>query len=240
MRASDFEFRNRFWIFGILYFAGFVPYWFHDQNALVSVLALVLPNASERAVHVSFGLAALVMTIAALLRTWATAYLSTTVMKHSELQSAALVADGPYRYVRNPLYLGNLLMTLSFAALASRVGAVIVVVGVTLFVFRLISREEAQLEVAQGESFRRFCEAVPRMLPAFSPRVAASGKSPRWKQAFAGEAMMWGFVIAVAIFAVTLKTGVPFFIAVSLSIASNFVFHGNGAESAESTASAGK
>src|SRR5690242_4467275 len=124
MRASDFEFRNRFWIFGLLYFAGFIPYWFRDKNALEVVLNAIGPAITIRDEHIAFALTSLFMFAAAALRTWATAYLSTEVMKHSELQSASLVADGPYRYTRNPLYLGNILMTLSFGAMASRVGAV--------------------------------------------------------------------------------------------------------------------
>jgi protein-S-isoprenylcysteine O-methyltransferase Ste14 len=226
VRATEFEFRHRFWIFGLLYYCGFVPYWFHDKNALESVVRAVAPAISDRGDHVAFGLTALVMGLAALLRTWATAYLSTEVMKHSQVQSAALVADGPYRYVRNPLYLGNLLITVSFGALASRVGAVLIIAGIALFTYRLIGREEAQLEAAQGDNFRRFRDAVPRLLPSLRARVPASGRRPAWKQALAGESMMWGFTITAAIFAVTLRTGPPFFIVLALSIASNFFFRG--------------
>jgi protein-S-isoprenylcysteine O-methyltransferase Ste14 len=226
MRATDFEFRNRFWIFGLLYFAGFVPYWFRDQNALVSILSRVAPHITDRGVQIAFFVAAAIMLVAALLRTWATAFLSTEIMKHTQVQSATLVADGPYRHVRNPLYLGNILMTLSFGAMASRIGAVIVIVGVITFILRLIGREEAQLEASQGESFRRFCAAVPRLVPSVAARVAASGRQPRWGQAFAGESMMWGFVVAVVIFAATLRTGPLFFIALTLSIASSFFFRG--------------
>src|SRR5947209_3386659 len=212
MRATDFEFRNRFWIFGLLYFAGFIPYWFHDQNALASLLNAIKPGISERGVHMAFGIAAAVMFAAALLRTWATAYLSTEVMKHTEVQSATLVADGPYRYVRNPLYLGNILMTFSFGALASRIGAVVIIFGVIIFIYRIIGREESELVLAQGESYRRFLATVPRLFPSFTPRLPRSGRAPRWKQAFAGESMMWGFGITVFIFAFTLKTGPAFFI----------------------------
>src|ERR1043165_1259653 len=106
MRATDFEFSQRFWIFGLLYFAGFVPYWFHDENAVVGIIKATGHEATNRELHIIFALAAAVMFAAALLRTWATAYLSTEVMKHEVVQSASLVADGPYRHVRNPLYLG--------------------------------------------------------------------------------------------------------------------------------------
>jgi protein-S-isoprenylcysteine O-methyltransferase Ste14 len=236
MRASQFEFRHRFWIFGLLYYAGFALYGSGDKNALVSVIHYFAPETTDAGYHIAFAMAALVMMFAALLRTWATAYLSTEVMKHGQLHSATLVADGPYRYVRNPLYLGNIMMAVSFGALATRVGAVIMIVGIIVFCLRLISREEGQLEAEQGQSFRRFREAVPRLIPSLTPRLPSSGRRPRWKQAFAGESMMWGFFITTVIFAVTLHTGKAFFIALVLSIASTFLFRGN--ESKE-TASAG-
>jgi protein-S-isoprenylcysteine O-methyltransferase Ste14 len=226
MRARQFEFRHRFWIFGLLYYAGFALYGSGDKNSLVSVIHYFAPQTSDAGYHVAFGIAALVMMFAALLRTWATAYLSTEVMKQGELQSATVVADGPYRYVRNPLYLGNIVMAFSFGALATRVGAVIMIVGIVLFILRLIGREEAQLEAEQGESFRRFRDAVPRLIPSLTPRLPASGRRPRWKQAFAGESMMWGFFVTTVIFAVTLHTGKAFFIVLVLSIASTFLFRG--------------
>lgn len=227
MRASQFEFRHRFWIFGVLYYAGFAPYGSGDKNSLVSVIRYFSPEMSDAGYHIAFAIAALVMVFAALLRTWATAYLSTEVMKHGQLQSATLVADGPYRYVRNPLYLGNIVMAFSFGALASRIGAVIMIVGIIVFILRLIGREEAQLEAEQGAAFRRFRDTVPRLIPSIAPRLPSSGRRPRWKQAFAGESMMWGFFITTVIFAITLHTGKAFFIALVLSVASTFLFRGS-------------
>src|SRR5262249_49124499 len=54
-----------------------------------------------------FGCGALLVFLAAALRTWATAYLRAEVVHDASQHSEALVADGPYRYVRNPLYLAN-------------------------------------------------------------------------------------------------------------------------------------
>jgi protein-S-isoprenylcysteine O-methyltransferase Ste14 len=85
------------------------------------------------------------------LRTWAAAYLRPEVMRDHRLHDERLTADGPFRHVRNPLYLGNILMAAGMGLSASRAGAVALVAFMTPFGGRLILREEAALEAAQGE-----------------------------------------------------------------------------------------
>ena len=50
---------------------------------------------------------ALLVFLGAGLRTWGAAYLRTEVVHDTAQHSQALVADGPFRYTRNPLYLAN-------------------------------------------------------------------------------------------------------------------------------------
>jgi len=63
--------------------------------------------------------------------------------------------------------------------------------GNIFFLRRLIGREEAALVEAQGESYRAYLAAVPRLWPSLTPRVPAGGAQPRWRQAFLGEAWIW-------------------------------------------------
>lgn len=55
-----------------------------------------------------FAFAALVI-VAALVRTWASSYLCAGVVYAAQVKAESLVADGPYRQVRNPLYFANVL-----------------------------------------------------------------------------------------------------------------------------------
>jgi len=82
---------------------------------------------------------------------------------------------------------------------------VVIVSGLILFYYWLIAREESLLSETQGESYRQFLKAVPRLMPRLSPRVAARGLVPRWGQAVIGETFMWLFATAVASFAATLN-----------------------------------
>ncbi len=63
--------------------------------------------------RVLFFVAASVLALAALIRTWASAFLHSGVVYAAEVKSAALIADGPYRQVRNPLYFANVLMAIA-------------------------------------------------------------------------------------------------------------------------------
>ena len=96
-----------------------------------------------------------------------------------------------------------ILLAIAIGTLASRIGFIILSVGMILFVYRLILREEANLLRSQGESYRRYFEAVPRLIPSLRPRVPASGARPDWADGFIGEIFMWGLAGGLAVFTLT-------------------------------------
>ena len=76
--------------------------------------------------------------------------------------------------------------------MVSRLGLLVISIGMLLFVYRLIFREEAKLLEARGQSYRRYLAAVPRLVPAWIPRLAAAGAKPDWMDSFRGEIFMVG------------------------------------------------
>jgi protein-S-isoprenylcysteine O-methyltransferase Ste14 len=233
MRATDFEFKIRFWIIGAIFGIAFSLYNFDPVNIsewLGSLIAGAPTDspATIRVMRIIFALAALLPIAGAAVRTWAGAYLHSSVIHDTTYHFDALVADGPYRHLRNPLYLGVILSALGFGFMASRIGFAVLVAGMTFFAYRLILREEAGLLASQGESYAAYYQTVPRLIPSVKARVAASGSRPDWRDAFLGETMMWGCAVAIVVFAATLKRK-PFYIilysALGLYIIQNFVFH---------------
>lgn len=209
MQATQFEFRNRWWIIFLLFMVAFVAYAGDHMNTGEAVARwicrLLKIPVTDNAFRLVFGCGALLLALAAFLRTWGTSYLQAEVMRDSRVHTEKLLADGPYRYVRNPLYLGNIIMAVAVGVMASRVGFLILAVGMTVFVVRLLLREEAELARDQGEAYRRYCAAVPRLLPALRPRVPAAGNPAHWSQGFRAEMMYWLMSLAIAGFAVTLN-----------------------------------
>jgi protein-S-isoprenylcysteine O-methyltransferase Ste14 len=212
VRATEFEFRFRFLIIVGFFVVGFWCYAIDPVNVSAMLAERLMghpigPGAGG-GVHVLQAILAVgagLAILAALIRTWAAAYLQSGVVHDTKLHGERLVADGPYRHVRNPLYLGGVLLAFGFGMAASRLGFVVMVGGLTLFYFRLIAREEWLLNQTQGESYRQFLKTVPRLIPSLSPRVASGGLVPRWGQAVLGETFMWFFAIALACFAATLR-----------------------------------
>ena len=217
--ASNFEFKYRFWIFGALFWIAFSSYSLDRQNsgaALVEWIAHLRGVPAARwQYHAIFAIAALFCVANAAVRTWGTAYLHAEVMVDKRLRTSRLVADGPYRYLRNPLYFGNILLAIGFGLMTSRIGFVILVGGMIVFSYRLILREEGGILASQGASYRAYCAAVPRLLPALRPKLPSGGATPNWKDGFLGEAFMWVLAASVAAFALTLNLTVFYVVLVS-------------------------
>ena len=211
MSASRFEFEKRFWIICAIYFAGFYLSVFDHTPFIVAIRHLIAPilvpgsAEAERFARIIILFGSLLVFLAAALRTWGAAYLRTEIVHDTSQHSEALVADGPLRYTRNPLYLANLPMAAGIGVLASRSGFIFLVLANWIFVYRLISREEESLLKTQAESYRAYCQAVPRFWPALTPRVAAGNRRPHWPQAFGGESFVWIFGLAELLVAITLR-----------------------------------
>lgn len=208
MKATGFEFRFRAPLIGLIYYVGYSSYAWDRTPVVQAIAGWVLGPHSPHGVlfeRILIVAGALLVAFGALVRTWGAAYLRASVVHDAKLHASELVADGPYRYVRHPLYFGSIVATVGTALIASRLGFIILVVALPLLYARLVGREEAQLAEQQGEAHREFCRQVPRLWPALIPRVPATGAKPQWGQALWGEAFMWGFAVSIAAFGITLN-----------------------------------
>ena len=80
-----------------------------------------------------------------------------------------MVVEGPYRYVRNPLYDGDFCLIVG-AALLTRSWALVLVAALYLAQLALqLPLEERELEERFGAPYHRYCELVPRFVPRRRP-----------------------------------------------------------------------
>jgi protein-S-isoprenylcysteine O-methyltransferase Ste14 len=134
----------------------------------------------------------------AALRVWGTAYLSASVVQSGAMHGDQVMASGPYRYVRNPLYLGSYLLALSIAILMPPTGAAVLAVFLAVFYFRLTLGEEAFLAGQSGEPYLIYKSQVPRLLPRLRPRIPSAPAHPQWLASLMAEAFPVVFSICLA------------------------------------------
>ena len=109
---------------------------------------------------------ALLLLLGFLLRLWAVVHFYNHSMRVISLEpQGSLVTAGPYRYSRNPLYLGANVFCFFGAALllGSPTGLIMTAVHLP-FMNLMIRREERQLEQKFGDSFRAYKRQVRRWL----------------------------------------------------------------------------
>ncbi len=144
--------------------------------------------------------AALIAGLGAVLRVWGAAYLGYTTIHHGQMQAGEIMADGPYRFLRNPLYAGGWCMMAAISLLMPPTGALFTLPLVTVFYLRLILGEEAFLEGRLGDPYREYLRAVPRLFPRFGSGLPSAGRKPHWLIALLTEINPIGiFIIFVCL-----------------------------------------
>lgn len=205
----DFFFRNRRWFLAFLVAIGclFLPLSPVSSGVRMARLLFRFAGGSspEFWEHGLYGLGAALIVIGAFWRTWGSAYLGAHVVQDRQLHTERLVAGGPYRRTRNPLYFGNLLLTLGLAIVVNPMSGAIFVMGMWVLVRLFIHDEEMGLAESLGESYMAYHAAVPRLFPAWRAKIPAAGARPRWIQGFCGESTLWLLGVFAIGLAVTLN-----------------------------------
>jgi len=192
-RAREVEFKYRYLVHVIVFTAGFcLPWnnlWGHGRAwATLALLPYRQGWLGMRASMVVFNAVVLALLVAgAWLRTWGTAYIGVDVVNSRAMHGAALAVDGPYRRVRNPLYLGTWLHVLALCMLMQPLGAVFVAMASLVMQLRLIGGEEPFLRGRLGEPYVEYCKRVPRWIPSLTARVPGAGARAEWFRAVGGE-----------------------------------------------------
>ena len=132
MRASAIEFRFRMVIQIVIVVLGFWAPWLGTSDlgrhiATLGWLALEISRLGIAsftvATHIVIVLGALAAAIGAVLRVWGAAWLGCDIVHHGQMQGGAVMAAGPFRYMRNPLYLGGWFMMIALSLLMPPSGA---------------------------------------------------------------------------------------------------------------------
>ena len=134
------------------------------RGVLVSLpiaFVLIFPQAWSTDGFVFFGLGLALVTLGFGLRLWAQQHL------HYRIEAGMqLTTTGPYQLIRNPLYVGNMLIFAGTIVASGQEWLALVTLAWSMIVYSAVVRfEEARLTRRYGASYTAFKAAVPRWFP---------------------------------------------------------------------------
>jgi len=161
-------------------------------------LALLFLRVGEAPFSWTLALAGAVLTLAGeLVRLWAVKHIGAISRTRSD-RLGPLVTSGPFGHVRNPLYIGNILIWVGFAVIARLVWLAPVVLVLLALEYHAIVRWEEELLLARrGDEYRSYCARVPRWWPTLERRARREREveSVSWQETFFSER---GTLVALA------------------------------------------
>lgn len=103
-----------------------------------------------------------------------------------------LCTAGIFSHVRNPLYLGNLIIYIGFALMSGGPWVTyLMIISLVYFIVQygfIIALEEAKLTELFGDEYREYTNNVPRLLPRLTPWQKDPDHTPKkWSKVFKAE-----------------------------------------------------
>lgn len=168
-------------------------------SALVAVLILARPNT------LSMLIGSILVLAGEGIRVWASGHL---------IRNEEVTTSGPYAYLRDPLYLGRLLLLVGFCTAAWGYTWIILIIGLGVFFINYMPRkyrkEMARLENLFGEEYKSYAAYTHSLLPRLKP-YPKSKKRPWSFDLFWKENREQYFVLGVLVFFVLLVGRYLFF-----------------------------
>lgn len=102
------------------------------------------------------------------IRFWGVSIVGSETRTTGVVGATNLITDGPFGYVRNPLYVGNILMYVGCGVMSNALVPWLQSIAFAWFVIQyrlIVSREEEHLRQTFGEEYERYVQNVPRFFP---------------------------------------------------------------------------
>lgn len=142
------------------------------------ILMLVFENANPASLSAGF----LIAMIGELIRFWGVSWAGSETRTTGAVGGTNLIISGPFAYVRNPLYVGNILMYFGLGVMSFAVFPYLQIIAISFFILQyhlIVGEEESFLEKKFGEQYKRFVENVPRFFPRLTPYKDENNIQPK-------------------------------------------------------------
>ncbi len=125
-----------------------------------------------------------------LIRIWGVSYAGAATRTREVGAAPLLVTNGPFAFMRNPLYFGNMFIYSGFIIATGALLPYLLYIVILFFSIQyglIISLEEKNLAELFGEEYERYKQAVPRFYLRISPYPERTKIKPDLKKALRSE-----------------------------------------------------
>lgn len=131
----------------------------------------------------SVGIGFLVCALGESLRLWGVLTAGALTRMQAAPGGDVLVTHGPYAFIRNPLYVANIMIYSGVGVMAGVAWLIVVAFCYFFLQYHFIIREEERYLAGQfGERYATYQRHVPRLVPRRSPyREPAADRTPVWR-----------------------------------------------------------
>jgi protein-S-isoprenylcysteine O-methyltransferase Ste14 len=157
---------------------------------------------------ISMMVGVLLVVLGELMRFWGVAYAGSLTRVTGSVGAPEVIVTGPFAYVRNPLYVGNILTYVGIGVMSNALFPWLVCAAVVWFAFQyyqIILEEEEFLINEFGAEYVEYKKNVPRFIPRVIPYKHPSQvhQQARWHEAVHSERRTFqalGLVLLVLLF----------------------------------------
>lgn len=132
------------------------------------ILMLIFQESTIWTIVIGFGLAL----SGELIRLWGVSWAGSETRTTGTVGGTFLIISGPFALVRNPLYVGNVLIYLGLGIMSFAWFPYLQVVAILFFLLQyylIVKEEEKYLVEKFGEAYKDYCRSVPAFFPRFTP-----------------------------------------------------------------------
>jgi protein-S-isoprenylcysteine O-methyltransferase Ste14 len=125
------------------------------------------------------------------IRFWGVSYAGGET-RTTKVGASQLVTQGPYAYIRNPLYAGNILLYFGVSIMANSLFPYLQIIGLIYFYIQyyfIIKEEESFLREKFKEKYDDYSKNVNSIIPSFKPYIESkqSNIKPNPREAYVSE-----------------------------------------------------
>ena len=143
------------------------------------ILMLIFENATVTSLLIGFAIAIL----GEMTRLWGVSWAGSETRTTGGVGGTYLVISGPFAHVRNPLYVGNILMYLGLGIMSMSLFPYLQIVAILFFIVQyqfIVKEEEGFIIKKFSDDYQKYLQNVPRFFPRLTKYFDSSVPQPNY------------------------------------------------------------